>query len=182
MGKRFRYRLLILILALGLCIDCVQRITTIQDVTIRTRQIYGKSQNSDRLEIEKIFLIMVRAILEDDMEALLPFIHPKEGVWVDLKALWTKKEYERDIRDPNGYIPTYFLSTEKLRARKNNDTSLSVKEILQISGGFSLDYYFETPDDCEVDILFINKTPEEGNLANPVFRKIQGRWYIYRFL
>lgn len=161
---------------------CQSTDSVARPIPIELGNVYGKANDLDKKEIQKLFQLMVRAILDDNMEDLLPFIHPEQGVWVDLKAGWTKGQYAADIDDPDGYIETYFLNTEKLRAKKRSSTVLSVKDILLNSGGLSLDYYFETKEECEVDIRFQLQSKEEGNLSNPVFRKISNRWYIYRLL
>lgn len=149
---------------------------------VSTARVYGDPLQEDKKEIESLFKLMVDAILDRDMQRLLPYIDDKDGLWIDLKAEWTKKEFEKDIRNPNGYVSTYFLNTETLRKKKNSLTALSVRDILLKSGGFRLEYYFESKDECEVNILFKNSGKYEYDLMNPVFRKNKNKWYIYRLL
>jgi hypothetical protein len=175
-------RLFILLISSFYLMHCKSSESLQRPVPIQIGKVYGMSSKPDQKEIETLFQLMVQSVLEEKMGHLIPFIHPEEGIWVDLKAGWTKKQYEEDLKYPDGYISTYFLSTEKLRVKKSSSSILSVKDILLGSGGLLLDYYFETSEECEIDILFLNNPAEEGNLSNPVFRKIGGRWYIYRLL
>lgn len=149
---------------------------------IEIQKVYGKSTPEDKQEIQRLFKIMVEAILEEDMQRLLPYIDKNDGVWVDLKAGWTKKDYIKDLQNPDGYISTYFLSTESLRKKKENPSALSVKDVLKTSGGFLLEYYFESPEECELHIYFQGSREHETDVNNPVFRKNKGKWYIYRLL
>jgi hypothetical protein len=151
-------------------------------VPVHLGNVYGNANDVDKKEIQKLFQIMVDAIIENNMKNLLPYIHHEQGIWVDLKASWKKKQFAEDLNNPDGYLEIYFLNTEKLRAKKKSNSILSVRDILLSSGGLYLDYYFEANEECEVDIRFQNTSSEEGNLSNPVFRKISNRWYIYRLL
>jgi hypothetical protein len=147
---------------------------------IQKGKVYGKSQESDKKQIEEIFSIMVQSVIDRDMNRLSPFINDSLGIWVDLKAKWTKKEFIENLGQEGSYFDVYFYSTEKLRKKKNNRESWAVRDILIQSKGVFLDFYFESKDECELDLIFNESVELEGDLANPVFKKIGGKWYIYR--
>jgi hypothetical protein len=147
---------------------------------IQKGKVYGKSQESDKKQIEEIFSIMVQSVIDRDMNRLSPFINDSLGIWIDLKAKWTKKEFIENLNQEENYFDVYFYSTDKLRKKKNNSESWSVRDILIQSKGINLDYYFESKDECELDLNFNESSELEGDLANPVFKKIGGKWYIYR--
>lgn len=142
--------------------------------------VYGKAHETDKQEIEALFQKMVQAVLNKNLLEISNDIHPKQGIWVDLKAQWTKEEFVKSFEEVDNYFEIYFYSTNKLRQKKQNDSSWSVRDILILSRGIRIDYYFDAKDECELDLLFEANQELEGDLANPVFRKQGGRWYIYR--
>lgn len=146
-------------------------------------KVYGESSPGDKEDILFLFNYLVNAIVDEDMSRILPHIHSDLGIWVDLKSEWTKKEFEKDLEKPLGYINMYFLSTDKLREQKNSKTAKSVKDILLKSQGYYLDFYFDEDNgECELDIKFRKERKYENDLIHPVFKKVNGRWYIYRLL
>ncbi|MCC5813783.1 MAG: hypothetical protein JJT78_03435 [Leptospira sp.] len=155
--------------------------TSHKDFRSSIGKVYGESTPDDKKEIIELNRLMVDAIIEEDMERLLPYIHPKLGIWVDLKSEWTKEQFVKDLKNPEGYINVYFLSTEKLRKKKNSMTANSVKDILLKSNGFYLDLYFDEGE-CELDIKFRSAKNYENDLIHPVFKKMNNKWYIYRLL
>ncbi|WCL48097.1 hypothetical protein [Leptospira sp. GIMC2001] len=175
-----QFFIIIFICFLGLA--CARERPTQSEFSLKERKVFGKPGVTDRTEIEWILRLLAESIIDENLEPVLIHINEEEGIWVDLKAHWTKKQFREEWNEKNGYFQTYFFSTELLRKQKSNTTSLSVKDILLKSEGFSLDFYFESKEECEVDIIFNSSSPLEGDLSNPVFRKIGNRWYLYRLL
>lgn len=151
-----------------------------EPIKIEQRTIYGKAGESDKQEIEILFQKLVQATLDKNLESISDHIHPGLGIWVDLKAHWSKEEFIKTFQNKDNYFEIYFYSSPKLRIQKQNDTSWAVRDILILAKGIGIDYYFNASSDCELDLLFDANQELEGDLANPVFRKQGGKWYIYR--
>lgn len=175
-----RYSFLGIIALIGTLNFCATNLVQEDPFMIQKGKVYGKSQESDKKQIEEIFSFMVQSVIDKDMNRLSPFINDSLGIWVDLKAKWTKKEFLENLAKEGNYFDVYFYSTDKLRKKKNNSESWAVRDILIQSKGVVLDYYFESKDDCELDLIFNESSELEGDLANPVFKKMGGKWYIYR--
>jgi hypothetical protein len=148
---------------------------------IQTGRVYGESSSQDIREIRAALLLVINSLETENFLEISNLIHEKEGIWIDLKAKWTRQQFLKDAEDSNGYLHTYFLNTDNLKKKRNSSQAISVRDVLRESGGLIVDYYFETFEECELDLHFVSGNRLESHLINPIFRKIDGKWYLVRF-
>ncbi len=144
-------------------------------------RVYGSGSRLDVLEILVLTRMMIDSVLEGRMEDLEPHIDKEEGIYVDVRAHWSKENYSKDVRDRNGYISRFFISTAKLREYKKDEEALAVADELRKSSHYRIDFFFEG-DECHVQIHPVENPNSSSNLNNPIFKKLRGKWYYLRLL
>ncbi len=109
-------------------------------------------------------------------QILRRLVHPKKGVYVDLKAHWNYSHLVKEIASNTGYLYEIILS------KKNPQ---SVYNILKLSKQIEIDYY---PLEIEAEKrsyelkLHLTQAPQENyQLNHPVFICLVNRCYVYRF-
>ena len=67
-----------------------------------------------------------------------------------------------------------------LKFKKKSEDVLTVRELLQKSGGLEVDLFFESKTSCEGKLRFKKNKKLEKDMNNPYFIKVRGKWYVYR--
>lgn len=133
-------------------------------------KIYGESSKMDHYEVISLVNLLVESTLEKNLRPILEHIHPKEGIYIDIHAKWSKVEFLNDLNKRDGYLAKfYFLNTN------------SVYKTLKSSEKYIYHIFFEG-DECHVQIEFGNNKDNQYNLNNPILKKVNGKWYLLRIL
>ena len=155
--------------------------------------IHGADENVDQAKIAGDVLDLMRAIFHEmqqasphgdesgDLAKLLEWVSPGEGLYVDLKAHRTHGAVASDLADPQGYIRTYYLNTERLRERASSQEQLAVRDVLKLTRTVTADVYLqEDGRQCELRLRLDDAPSKSYYLNNPVFIHENGKWFIYR--
>lgn len=151
-----------------------------KDFSIQPRWVYLPKQSSylqnKRLLREKITGVtnvlkqLLIAFREKKITTLGKLVHSHDGIYVDLKAHWTKEFLAKEIKSKRGYLYDVMLSEKE---------PSSVYQVLRSSSKITVDYYLEG-DYCELNLDADQKSGTMETLNNPVFIYKSGQWYVYR--
>jgi hypothetical protein len=139
-----------------------------------------KPDTKSEQEILSLLQVLVDWTLKKDYSQLTELVDPKKGVFPDLKSEWSYEKLQAELKNPNSYFETFFFQREKLLQEVNNKEAMTVRELIILSGGLKADLFFESKDECEVKLHFIKDSKYKGDLNNPYFLRINGKWKIYR--
>ncbi len=158
-----------------------------QAPTIELGEVRWYGANSD-IDAERAAQAeQVRALLEKlvgmvdrrDLRALPGEVSRDAGLFVDVKAHRSYADLERELKDPEGYLNTFYLDSAKLAAKQNDPESLAVRDILRLTRTVRADLYMNRQGDyCEVKLHLVDAPGKSYYLNNPVFIKESGRWYV----
>ncbi len=152
------------------------------EVTIGT--VYKFENSVSDKEVEKIHAILksiIEATLNKNATNYLKFISEKKGVYLDLKGLWDFETLVIEIKKEDSYFEIFFFDSERLKNYSQNPNAKTVRDLLLLSKGIIIDYYFDSPTSCEVKIRFQKNQNFQFDLNNAHFTKESGKWFIYRF-
>ena len=123
---------------------------------------------------------LAKAVEEKNASKMVKYISKERGAYLDVKGLWEYKEILEEIKREDSYLEVYFFDHEKLVNQKKSEDVLTVRELLQKSGGIEVDLFFESNTACEGKLKFKKNKKLEKDMNNPYFLKVNGKWYIYR--
>lgn len=119
-----------------------------------------------------------------DLSPLPDHVNAERGLYVDLKAHRERADISADVRDPAGYLNTYYLDTDALRERTGDPESVAVRDVLRLSRSIVADAYLSSTDSGERQIelrLRLEDAPTKSYyLNNPVFVKDETGWTVFR--
>ncbi len=119
-----------------------------------------------------------------DLAALPEHVNQERGLYVDLKAHREFADIAADVRNPSGYLNTYYLDTEALRQRSGDPESVAVRDVLRLSRTIIADAYLSRTDSGERQVelrLRLEDAPTKSYyLNNPVFVKDETGWTVFR--
>ncbi|MEQ9365861.1 MAG: hypothetical protein RIF32_16580 [Leptospirales bacterium] len=130
------------------------------------------------LNLMRELLVMLEA---REIRGLARHVSPNRGLYVDLKAHRSHGDIQKDLRDPEGYLQTYYLNTETLRSRTEDPGQLAVRDILRLTRVVTADVYMQADrKQCELRLRLEDAPSKSYYLNNPVFVKENEEWFIYR--
>jgi len=154
-----------------------------QNISIELKQIYtdgNKITNKDSEEIIRILRELMIAVEEQNAKKIVKYISQEKGAYLDVKGLWEYSHLLEEIEKEDSYLEIYFFDHQKLAKQKKSEDVLTVRELLQKSGGLEVDLFFESKTSCEGKLRFKKNKKLEKDMNNPYFIKVKGKWYIYR--
>lgn len=174
-------------LFVGLLLSCFLTALPLYADGIAIELEYGETYSSrfsvttaDKESIKNQIEYLIRSTMERDFSKLPEHVHPQKGLYVDLKGFMDLQSLKKEIFEENSYFSVYFFDTNKLRSQKKTDNVRTVRDLLVLSGGLTLDFHFESASYVEVKMRFKKNKLYESELNNPIFVKEKGVWYIYR--
>lgn len=130
-------------------------------------------------QVRKLLEKLVGMVDRRDLSELPGEVSRDAGLFVDLKAHRSYADLERELKNPDGYLNTYYLDSAKLAAKKNDPNSLAVRDVLRLTRTVRADLYMNRDGDyCEVKLHLVDAPSKSYYLNNPVFIKEAGRWYV----
>ena len=154
-----------------------------QNISIELKQIFtdgNKITNKDSSEIIQILRDLAIAVEEQNAKKIIKYISQEKGAYLDVKGLWEYESILEEIQKEDSYLEIYFFDHEKLAKQKQSENVLTVRELLQKSGGLEVDLFFESKTSCEGKLRFKKNKKLEKDMNNPYFIKVKGKWYVYR--
>ncbi|EQA38569.1 hypothetical protein LEP1GSC047_2170 [Leptospira inadai serovar Lyme str. 10] len=136
------------------------------------------SKDSD--EILSILRKLIAGTVQQDLSFLPNLVSEEEGIYLDMKGHWSRKQLAEELSLEDNYFRTYFFDRDALEKAKKNSNVRTVRDLLLSSKGIEADFYFETPYACEVKLRFKENRKLESELINPYFSKLRGKWYVHR--
>ena len=116
-----------------------------------------------------------------DFSALPENVSREKGIYTDLKAHKTYEEIKREVAKSDGYLQTFFLNTDRLRAHTEDPAQLSVRDVFRLTTRVKVDFYMESgQDQCELRLFLLDSPENNFRLNNPVFIREQNSWKVYR--
>lgn len=157
------------------------------DIATKVKQgavIADKTELKSRAETEaKILLPMVRklivAVAKKDSDGILRQIHPNKGAFIDVKSPLSYEKIEKDFQKQNGILIPPLWNTAELRRRSGDPDLLSFRDYFRNAKEIRVSFYFYSASECEVRLAFADR-PSNGVMGNPIYHKIDGRWYLKR--
>lgn len=139
----------------------------------------AEQADADRvLELMRTLLAMLEARDIRDFER---HVSQSRGLYVDLKAHRTYTQLQKDLQDPAGYLQTYYLNTEALRAKTGENEQLAVADVFRLTRVVTAEVYLQADrKECELRLRLEDAPSKSYYLNNPVFIKEDGEWFIYR--
>ncbi|GIX41293.1 MAG: hypothetical protein KatS3mg129_1026 [Leptospiraceae bacterium] len=177
MVKNLQNYLLLLLVLLNFCTKPFSQ-------KLEIGEIYNPNFTEYKIEdIDQIYLILTRmfnAIEKKDLSLIKDFISEEKGIYVDLKAWKSRKDFLNEIQQPDSYINNVYLHTDSLIKETNDTTQISLYDLIKESKKIKADFYILTDRDCEVKLIILDNPKESYRFNNPYFIKIKDKWYIYR--
>jgi hypothetical protein len=140
----------------------------------------NKITGKDSEQIMSILRKLVIAVEEKNASKIVKYISKEKGAYLDVKGLWDYESILEEIKKDDSYLEVYFFDHEKLVKQKQSENVLTVRELLQKSGGLEVDLFFESSTACEGKLRFKKNKKLEKDMNNPYFLKVKGKWYVYR--
>lgn len=114
------------------------------------------------------------------MKGIGEYIHQEKGIYIDLKAYKTKDEFFKELENKNGYLYMIYLNTDLLKKYTQDNTQISLYDLIDFYTAIKADFFIITKEDCEVKFTILENPTESYRFNNPYFIKINNRWYLYR--
>jgi hypothetical protein len=152
------------------------------EVTIGT--VYKFENSVSDKEVEKIHAILkniIQATVDKNATSYLKFVSEKKGVYLDLKGLWDFETLVSEIKKEDSYFEIFFFDSERLKNYSQNPNAKTVRDLLILSNGIIVDYFFDSAISCEVKLRFKKNQNLQSDLNNAHFIRDSGKWIIYRF-
>ena len=140
----------------------------------------NKITGKDSEQIMSILRKLVIAVEEKNASKIVKYISKEKGAYLDVKGLWDYESILEEIKKEDSYLEVYFFDHEKLVKQKQSENVLTVRELIQKSGGLEVDLFFESSTACEGKLRFKKNKKLEKDMNNPYFLKVKGKWYVYR--
>ena len=140
----------------------------------------NKITDKDSEQIMSILRKLVIAVEEKNATKIVKYISKEKGAYLDVKGLWYYESILEEIKKEDSYLEVYFFDHEKLVKQKQSENVLTVRELIQKSGGLEVDLFFESSTACEGKLRFKKNKKLEKDMNNPYFLKVNGKWYVYR--
>lgn len=140
----------------------------------------NKITGKDSEQIMSILRKLVIAVEEKNASKIVKYISKEKGAYLDVKGLWYYESILEEIKKEDSYLEVYFFDHEKLVKQKQSENVLTVRELIQKSGGLEVDLFFESSTACEGKLRFKKNKKLEKDMNNPYFLKVKGKWYVYR--
>jgi hypothetical protein len=145
--------------------------------SIITTEILGQGEIK---QAESILQKTVDAVMQKNLDLILPFISEEKGLWIDLKSHKEKKELPSLFHEKNGYFENFYFHTESLRKHTEDPTQISIHDLLKTSGELQVQWFVESETEMEARITLKNTPEESYRLNHPVFIKVKDQWYLWR--
>lgn len=127
-------------------------------------------------ELEIIF----KMIVDKKLQTLPDHVHPKSGLWVDLKSHRKWEELDQEINNPESYLNLFFLDSQALQIKTGEKNKLTIREVLLVSKTISVEVFVESNNEFELKLRLDDAPQFSYYLNNPIFRIRNNRYYIYR--
>lgn len=152
-------------------------------ISFELKNTYTNGNKITKKDSERIINILRKlaiAVENQNAEEIVKYISQEKGAYLDIKGLWEYETILEEIKKEDSYLEVYFFNHEKLVKQKQSENVLTVRELLQKSGGIEVDLFFESKTTCEGKLRFKKNKKLEKDMNNPYFIKVKGKWYIYR--
>ncbi|WP_246028209.1 hypothetical protein [Leptospira fletcheri] len=186
---RVRPVFFLLFLVAFACTDCtrfVRKRTVSEELSpnVERAKIYLSGHTGEFTKDSEEILAILRRLIDGtvrkDLTFLPDLVSEEDGIYIDLKGHWDRARLKTELSAKDNYFRTYFFDREALEKEKNHTDVRTVRDLLLSSGGIEVDFYFETPQACEVKFKFQENRKWESELINPYFTKRKGKWYVHR--
>ncbi|MDH5721376.1 MAG: hypothetical protein OEZ13_12285 [Spirochaetia bacterium] len=185
-----KYAVLILILGfVNLCKSLEEKEKQPQvkkeGLSIKIRSIHvdnrsdKNSANISSEEIRSRLEALIKAIIQKDIKTVISQVHKEVGAYADIKAHMIYQNIAKEIDNSKGILHIIFWKTDKLREKYPDIEISSYQEIFSSSHEIALDLFFFSKEECEIYLDFENRPPS-GILGNPIYHRIDNRWYLKR--
>lgn len=152
---------------------------------LETGKVYSQTEmiQEDREKLLQLTELLIQCIFQNDLKPIVEHVHPERGVFVDLKAIRSKNEFEKQVFENDPYFQKFYFDGELLRQQTQDPEQLSVKELLSGTETVIVDFFMERGGKQAEITLNLKDTPDQNfRLNNLVFIQINNRWYFYQLL
>lgn len=124
---------------------------------------------------------LVAMVHARDWSGLPALVSKRKGIYVDLKGYRSYDQLLADIKDRESYLYVFYHDTAVLRRHTQDQTQISVRDLLLSTRSLTADIFMEV-DDVEAEMeLHLDDAPEKSfRLNHPVFILEEGQWKVYR--
>jgi len=123
---------------------------------------------------------VIGAIIAEDREKLLSFVHAKEGAIIDAKAFVGYEQVRSALYDKSAILSRVLWDDKYWKETAPEDNVRSYRSVFSRAGEIKLALFWYSPTECEVRIDFRGR-PSMGLMGNLIFRKRGERWYLMNF-
>lgn len=123
---------------------------------------------------------VIEAIIAEDREKLLSFVHPKEGAIIDAKAFVSYAQVRSALYDKSAILSRVLWDDQYWKETAPADNVRSYRTLFTRAGEIKLGFFWYSATECEVRIDFRHR-PSMGLMGNLIFRKRGDRWYLMNF-
>ncbi|GAB4444237.1 MAG: hypothetical protein OHK0011_26390 [Turneriella sp.] len=123
---------------------------------------------------------VIQAVMTEDREKLLSFVHPKEGAIIDAKAFVSYAQVRSALYDSSAVLSRVLWDDEYWKETAPADNVRSYRSIFARAGEIKLGLFWYSATECEVRIDFRGR-PSMGIMGNLIFRKRGDSWYLMNF-
>lgn len=120
---------------------------------------------------------VVGGIVEEKPDRILKYVHATEGAIIDAKAFVPYAQVASALTDPKAQLYRVFWDDAYWKETAPNDNIRSYRKSFLGAGEIRVAIFYYSAVECEVRLDFKNR-PAMGIMANPVFRKRDGKWFI----
>lgn len=123
---------------------------------------------------------VIQAIIAEDREKLLDFVHPKDGAIIDAKAFVSHAQVRSALYDKSAILSRVLWDDQYWKETAPEDNVRSYRTVFSRAGEIRLALFWYSASECEVRIEFAGR-PSMGLMGNLIFRKRDERWYLMNF-
>jgi len=142
----------------------------------KDRELVKKDEVILRDKIKKI----IGAIVEKEPSIILEQVHEKIGIEVDAKATVSKSKFSQMLIDENNYLNILLWNQKELKKRNLEIEIFTFQNIFNGASNIKINLFFYNEKECEIQLSFKNR-PSAGILGNPIYHKIDNKWYLRKF-
>lgn len=123
---------------------------------------------------------VIGAIIAEDRERLLTFVHPEDGAIIDAKAFVGYTQVRAALYDKTAILSRVLWDDAYWKQVAPQDNAKSYRSVFARAGEVRLGLFWYSATECEVRIDFKGR-PSMGLMGNLIFRKRGDRWYLMNF-
>lgn len=156
-----------------------QSVVSLRNVYSDNQSLQKELRKNEAEQVLTAVNVLIHGVVDQKSDEILSLVHP-DGAYIDLKAKSSREYIEKVLQNKEDPLYKAMWSTKGFRELSGEDDILCYRDSFLEAGKLDLDLFFYTDREVEARLVYSGR-PSSGLMGNPIFHKIDGRWYLMQF-